>query len=329
MNESLFFKIININSPILITGPTGTGKSQLANKIFKYSSINKDKFLVLQLANIKEDLFESELYGHKKGSFTGASENKLGYFFEVGKGTLFLDEIGELSLEAQKKLLYLLEEKKFTPVGSTFPIEFKGRIIMATNKDLQAMVKTGSFREDLYFRINIFNLELESIRKDKIKLRQIINEQLIFYKSKYHKTELTLDLELERLLIDASWAGNYRELKNTLEYLVVMSEGHLVKISDLPKNFEPNLQVLINKEEIDLQANDRDLIKEDFNEAIEAFEAKYLKEMLERFSGRVNETARILGMSKTTLINKSKKYKINTLKMRADASTLKDVDLAA
>jgi DNA-binding NtrC family response regulator len=329
MNENLFNKIININSPVLITGPTGTGKSQLAHKIFKYSSINKEKFLVLHLANIKEDLFESELYGHKKGSFTGASENKLGYFYEVGKGTLFLDEIGELSLEAQKKLLYLLEEKKFTPVGSTFPIEFKGRIIMATNKDLLAMVKTGSFREDLYFRINIFNLELESISNDKIKLKQILNDQLIFFKSKYHKNELTLDLELEKLLIDASWAGNYRELKNTLEYLVVMSDGVLVKISDLPKNFEPNLQALINKEEIDLQTNGLDLIKEDFNEALEAFEARYLRVMLERFSGRVNETARILGMSKTTLINKSKKYKINTLKMRADASTPKDADLAA
>lgn len=171
-----YSKYLNIKAPLLITGETGTGKSYLARELFNQSSICKEKFLTVHLASLKEDLIESELFGHKKGAFTGALENKAGYLFEVGTGTLFLDEIGELSLEAQKKLLYLMEEKKFTPVGSNSALDFRGRIIMATNQDLKQLVSERRFREDLFYRISTFHLQLKTLRDDpEVMLKTIQN----------------------------------------------------------------------------------------------------------------------------------------------------------
>jgi DNA-binding NtrC family response regulator len=325
MNQSLISKIININSPILITGPSGTGKSQLAQKIFNRSRINREQFLVLHLASIKEDLLESELFGHRKGSFTGASENKLGYFQAVGKGTLFLDEIGELSLESQKKLLYVLEEKKFTPIGSTVALDFQGRLMMATNKDLKAMVKAGTFREDLFFRLSIFHLELDPINKNKEKLLIDLRHQFEGMKNIYQKNHLKLGGEVENLMLNATWKGNFRELKNCLEYMVVVSDGEELKKVDFPEWFLSELKPNQAQSENDFISH----FPQDFNQALENFEEWYLKAMFERFSGKVNETARVLGMSKTTLINKAKKYQINTLQIRARASTQKEDPIAA
>ena len=320
MNESLFLKLININSPILITGPSGTGKSQLAKKFFKKSKINRDQFLTIHLASLKEDLLESELFGHIKGSFTGAIETKFGYLKNVGCGTLFLDEIGELSLESQKKLLYLLEEKKFTPIGSTAALPFQGRLIMATNKDLKKMVQEGSFRADLFFRLNVFHIELDSINANKEKLEIEIHKQFEEMKERYQKEYLQLSSEVESLMLNFIWKGNYRELKNCLEYLVAITDGPLIKKEDFPGWFLSELspkQAVTNKDFISH-------FPQDYNLAVENFERWYLLAMFERFSGKVNETARVLGISKTTLINKARKYQINTLQIRAEASILKN-----
>lgn len=325
MDQSLLSKVINVNSPILITGPSGTGKSQMAEKIFNNARINRDQFLVLHLASIKEDLLESELFGHKKGAFTGASENKWGYFQMVGKGTLFLDEVGELSLEAQKKLLYVLEEKKFTPVGSTSSFDFQGRLIVATNKDLKSMVENGSFREDLFFRLSVFHIEIDPIYKNKDKLRAALHLHLENFKKSYQKNFLKIGNDLEGLMLNAKWKGNFRELKNCLEYMVVVSDGKELRKEDFPTWF-------LNELKPNQATNEGDFIShfpQDFNLAIENFETWYLKAMFERFSGRVNETARVLGMSKTTLINKAKKYQINTMQMRARDSLQKGANQVA
>jgi DNA-binding NtrC family response regulator len=325
MNHSLVSKLINISSPILITGPSGSGKSQLAHKIFTRSKINREQFLTLHLASLKEDLLESELFGHKKGSFTGATEHKFGYFKDVGSGTLFLDEIGELSLESQKKLLYLLEEKKYTPIGSTVSQDFNGRLIMATNKNLKAMVEAGLFREDLYFRLNVFHLKLEPINSNQEMLSAEIKKQFELMKIRYQKNNVQLSTEVESLMQNFHWKGNYRELKNCLEYLVAISEGPIVTKNDLPEWFLAEL----NPKQA---ASERDFIShfpEDFSQAVESFEEWYLKAMFERFSGKVNETARTLGISKTTLISKARKYQINTLQMRASASIVQGSNKAA
>lgn len=315
-------KLINIASPILISGETGTGKSKMARKLFDLSCIHKEKFLTLHLASLKEDLFESELFGHKKGSFTGAVDNKPGYLFETGRGTLFLDEIGELSLESQKKLLYLLEEKKFTPVGSTAALNFEGRIIMATNRNLQNMVREGKFREDLFFRLSIFQLELAPISKDKEKLHRDINRLFEQFRQQYHKHQLKMSPALQHELQTNEWKGNYRELKNCLEYMVALSESSVLELCSLPIWFK-------SRESPGPSTNFISHFPMDFNLASEKFETLFLNEMLTKNKGRVNETARLLGMSKTTLIAKARKYGINTLMIRAESGREKILNLAA
>jgi len=311
-------KFINLSSPILITGETGTGKSRLARMLFNDAHINKEKFLTVHLASLKEDLLESELFGHKRGSFTGAVEGKNGYLKEVGRGTLFLDEIGELSLESQKKLLYLLEEKKFTPLGSTDSVDFNGRIIMATNKNLKQMVDQNLFREDLYYRVCVFEYKLPPIRLDKSALQASIED--IFEKCKKehqrphsYLSQLTLDF-----LLNKEWKGNFRELKNSIEYAVVMSGEAQIQTRDFPQVSCDQRSCL--EFSIESSMDFIETFPEDFSASLEQFEKLYLSSVLVKNSGKVNETARRIGMSKTTLIQKAKKYNISTLKMRADAS---------
>jgi DNA-binding NtrC family response regulator len=307
-----YSKFANISSPLLITGPTGSGKSVLAKKIFEQSNINRSQFLTLHLASVKEELIESELFGHKKGAFTGAVESNSGYLKTVGNGTLFLDEVGELSLAAQKKLLYLLEEKKFTPIGSTVAQEFLGRIIMATNKNLPELVKKGEFRSDLFYRINIFQVELLPISSDRQQLRRSIRFIFEAMKRRYNKPLLFLSKELEEELIANPWHGNYRELKNVLEYAIALCEEESLVRAHLPITHLP----IKNDERA--MAKSAEGWGENYSEALENFEAWYLQNMLEKYQGRVNFSAQKLGLSKATLIAKAKKYQINTMKMRSD-----------
>lgn len=325
MSQKLFKKLINISSPILITGETGTGKSRAARRLFELSDMAKEKFLTIHLASLKEELLESELFGHKKGTFTGATENKSGYLQDVGKGTLFLDEIGELSLEAQKKLLYVLEEKKYTPVGSTVALSFEGRLIMATNKNLRELVLAGKFREDLYYRLNVFTLELTPLSKCKEKLNREIQKTFEAKKLEYGRTTLKMTQELHLCLMESPWKGNYRELKNCLEYVVAMSESQLATPEALPTWFSEGQKLSDSMSEAGFVSH----FPENFNEALEHFESWYLKAKLSKYEGRVNETARLLGISKTTLISKAKKYGIDTLGLRAHASRAKSLKLAA
>lgn len=317
MSSHHFKKLINLSVPVLITGETGTGKSVLARKFYDQTHVHREKFLTVHLASLKEDLIESELFGHKKGAFTGAVECRSGYLKEVGSGTLFLDEIGELSLEAQKKLLYLLEEKKFTPLGSTAVVDFKGRILMATNRNLEKMVSEGLFREDLYYRIAVFKVELPGIAHNREHLLESIKTILYEMKSKYRKHQLILPATTLAHLAGQEWKGNYRELRNTLEYGVVMCENTELTISDFPASPSTKPGNAPKQQEDFIS-----VFPEDFNASLELFEQMYLKAMFNKHAGKVNETARRLGMSKTTLIHKAKKYQINTLKLRAAASDL-------
>jgi len=187
---------------------------------------------------------------------------------------------------------------------------------MATNKDLQKMVEEGTFREDLYYRLNIFHLELEPIHKNKEKLYESIQHEFRETKKKYQKEHLRLSSEVEGLFLEANWSGNYRELKNCIEYVIALTEGPYVKKSDLPHWFFNQRESEAGGEETKYPTE----IPEDFDSAVENFESWYLNIMFNRFEGKVNETARILGISKTTLINKAKKYGINTLQIRASSS---------
>lgn len=318
MYSQLISKFTNISAPLLLRGETGTGKSFLAQKIYNCSYIHKEKFLTAHLASLKEELIESELFGFKKGSFTGASEAVNGYLKDTGAGTLFLDEIGELSLSAQKKLLYILEEKRFTPIGSTQSLEFRGRIIMATNRPLEKMVKDGSFREDLYYRIKVFQIELPALKKDENLFFETMENLWIEIRNKYHKPHKTLPAELKKKLSKLEWRGNFRELKNALEYALVMSEDSQIAIEDFPSDIHN--QTFLAKFERVSQESFLEHFPEDFNGSLEIFEKMYLLDKFKKNAGKVNETARKLGMSKTTLIQKARRYQINTLKIRAEAS---------
>ena len=310
MSEQKYKKYFNLSSPILICGETGTGKSRLAQELYRQSIINKEKFLTMHLASIKEELFESELFGHKKGAFTGAVENKNGYLQEVGTGTLFLDEIGELSIESQKKLLYILEEKKFVPVGDVNTRDFRGRLICATNKNLEQMVKEGKFREDLYYRLMIFQIRLDAIRDNRPELKAKIQTYFYDYKKLYLHSGLRLSGELQNFLENYHWPGNTRELKNCLESLVGLNECGELRMTDLPLwMIDKNLSTLTDGH----QYSDK------YSEAMEKFEEIYLRHMLEKYQGQVNKTARSIQISKVNLINKARKYQINTLKMRVNA----------
>jgi DNA-binding NtrC family response regulator len=312
MLESRILKLSNIAAPILISGETGTGKSYMAKTIYDKSEINKEKFLTLHLACIKEELFESELFGHKKGAFTGAVENKNGYLKEVGRGTLFLDEIGELSLDAQKKLLYVLEEKKFVPVGSSVTMQFEGRLIFATNKNLEKMVKEGKFREDLYYRLMIFQITLKPLRENLFVLQSNIQAYFNQFKQTYNKPDCVLANDLQEFLKKHEWRGNFRELKNCIESLVAMSENIEITSTDLPSWIKPGCSTEICTESI----------RGDYAEAMGKFEELYLRKMFKIHGGKVNETARQIKISKVNLINKARKYHINTLKMRVTSAEL-------
>lgn len=294
---------INLNRPILITGPTGTGKSKMAQIIFDRSSICKKQFLTLHLASIKEELIESELFGHKKGSFTGAVENKNGYLSDANDGTLFLDEIGELSLDAQKKLLYLLEEKKFTPVGDTKAQKFNGRLILATNRDLLSLVKENKFREDLYYRLVTFEIQLPAIKNDLNNLKLSIFQELNRANTE-HQKKCKLNDELLNLMLNYPWPGNYRELKNTIDFMVVTSKNEELVFDKKPQNQSKTKNQL------------EELFLSNFHDSVELFESIYLQHVLTRNKGRVNDTARSIGLSKAALIYKSKKYAINTWKIK-------------
>jgi DNA-binding NtrC family response regulator len=326
MHNQLISKFTNISAPLLLRGETGTGKSFLAQKIYNCSYIHKEKFLTAHLASLKEELIESELFGFKKGSFTGATEAVNGYLKDTGAGTLFLDEIGELSLSAQKKLLYLLEEKRFTPIGSTQSLEFRGRIIMATNRPLEKMVKEGSFREDLYYRIKVFQIELPTLKTNEDLFFETMENLWIEIRNKYHKPHKTLSTELKNKLSKLEWRGNFRELKNALEYALVMSEDSQIVMENFPSDIH-NQSILAQSE----LANEESFLEhfpEDFNGSLEIFEKMYLLDKFKKNAGKVNETARKLGMSKTTLIQKARRYQINTLKIRAEASMERENQVA-
>lgn len=297
---------INLKAPLLITGESGVGKSHCALEIFNRSTLYREKFITVHLASLKEELIESELFGHRKGAFTGAVENKDGYLKAAGRGTLFLDEIGELSLGAQKKLLYLLEEKKYTPLGSTQSLDFEGRIIMATNKNLEELVKRGEFRLDLFYRINIFNLKLEALRMNQASLLKIIPRILEEITLKYDKNFIRLSTCALEYVRNYSWPGNIRELKNALEYAVALSSKNQIYATDFPSTG----RAIVHEDIFGC-------LPDSYEESFALFEKHFLTQVLSRNNGKVNQVAARLGISKTTLIYKTKKYGINTLKMRA------------
>ena len=235
--ERLVLKVAQTSSTVMITGPSGSGKSVIAELIHQNSLRNDRPFIPVNCGAIPENLIESEFFGHTKGAFTGANKAKRGLFVEADEGTIFLDEIGELPLNLQVKLLYVIEAQSVRAVGSEQPRKIDARIIAATNQNLEKMVQEGDFREDLYFRLIVFQIPLPSLQQRKEDLPELIRHFI-------HKESLKMDLNtpfeiqpaaMQALLI-YNWPGNVRELRNVVARSLILAENGMIEVSDLPQN---------------------------------------------------------------------------------------------
>ena len=291
--------LYNSTFPILIQGETGTGKSRLAKEIHRYSKFSKSRFVLCNLAGLSEGIFESELFGHIKGAFTGAISEKSGFCEVASGGTLFLDEIGDTTLTQQKKLLQLLDTGEYYSVGSTTKKKFAGRFIFATHKDLEEQVRRGGFREDLFYRLGGVAIQLKpyrskSLEEKRCDLDKILKDALERnnIKGKY------LSEEVVRILINYKWPGNYREIKTALELLLLKTPRMRVEVKDLPLKF----LLKVNSEG-------------SFKQQVAEFERKILYTEVVNKGVGVNKASKSLGISKTTLIAKLRKYGISEHKL--------------
>ena len=304
-------KFINVPGHLLITGDTGTGKSHLARKIYNDSKVFKKGLVCVPLSTLSETLFESELFGHVKGAFSGAINSSGGYLGLGMGGTLFLDEIGELSLCNQKKLLFLLEERFYFQVGSSLKKNFVGRIIVATRRNLREMVEEGTFREDLYYRLLLYHFHISPLKERKQDLRKIIMLSFEEIKREMDKSWVRLSDDCMEFLLDYNWPGNIRELRNALEF-GIFSTINLLEFKHLPDWIRiESLKVTPN------MSNNRPLKGSLYNSAREHFERDFFNRVLIKFGGMINLTAKEIGISKSTLIAKIRKYGINTQKIKA------------
>jgi len=291
---------------VLITGENGTGKELVARAIHLQSTRADKPFIEVNCAAIPEELIESELFGHEKGAFTGATSARKGKFDQANGGTLFLDEIGDMSLKTQAKILRILQEQKFSRVGGNRTIKAEVRVIAATNKNLQEEIKTGNFREDLYFRLNVLPFSVPPLRQRKDDITLLCNHFLQFYCGKESREIKAIATEAVEILLAYNWPGNVRELKNLIERLVIMTPGKTIQITDLPLSINPN------QNKADTTAFDPRQLPDSYREAKELFEKQFLIEKLQKNGWNVSKTADAIGLERSNLHRKIKSYQIES-----------------
>lgn len=290
---------------VLITGENGTGKEIVARQVHAGSRRAKRPMIAVNCAAIPEELIESELFGHEKGSFTGADKAQAGKFELANHGTLFLDEIGDMSLKTQAKILRILQEQAFERIGGRKTITVDVRVIAATNKDLPAEIKAGNFREDLYYRLKVFPLEVPPLRKRADDIPLLIGEFLGRLTREHNFKPLTFTSEALEILTRYPWPGNVRELKNFVERMLIMYAGQRVGPRELPPEIAGGLDEA-RIEGIDL-ASQPDL---DLKTARAVFETRFLEAKLRECGGSVSKLAEAVGMERSSLYRKLKAYNI-------------------
>ncbi len=288
----------------LITGESGTGKEVLARYIHFTSNRNEGKFVGVNCAALSENLLLSELFGHEKGSFTGATGRTIGKFEIANKGTLFLDEIGDMSLDIQSKLLRVIEENSFERVGGIKSIQVDVRIIAATNKDLEKGIRDGIFREDLYYRINVVRFHLPPLRKRKEDIPLLIAHFIEKYNQKYTKQVLTFDNEALEALNSYDWPGNVRELENVINNAVLLSERGIIGVDGLKKNIFSG--VAEEPQAIDFSRVNS--LKETIDDIVDRHEKQIVEEFLRKNEYNKSKTARELSITRKTLAQKIEKF---------------------
>jgi DNA-binding NtrC family response regulator len=302
----LIEKVADTNSTVLITGESGTGKELIARAIH-YNSSRKDKPLVIvNCAAIPEDLLESELFGHVKGAFTGAVMTHSGRFDAADGGSIFLDEIGDMTLKLQVKVLRVLQEQRFEPVGSTSTHEVNVRIIAATNHDLERAVKENKFREDLFYRLNVIPIHVPPLRERKSDIPILLAHFLEKFSAESGRSVPNLTTAALDKLIQYEWPGNIRELENLIERLIVLKKDETIDAGDLPPKIAgaaPVSQIVpVETKEIEIP---EDGIS--FKKAVADYEATLIVEALKKSGGNKNKAAGLLHLNRTTLVEKIKK----------------------
>lgn len=292
--------IAESSSSILIQGETGTGKEVLARTIHLMSPRKNKPFIAINCGALPETLLESELFGYKKGAFTGADKDKPGRFALAEGGTLFLDEIGDISPSLQVKLLRVLQEHEYEPLGGTKPVKADVRILSATNKNLENLIEEEKFRQDLFYRINVINLVLPGLKDRKEDIADLAVTFMETYSAKQNKKIAGFDSEVFKLFFDYSWPGNIRELENVIERMVVLSNNSILEKELLP-------QTLLNNDQkscIDTG------IKKTVEQARSSAEKDVIVKTLHKFDWNKTKTAQELGIDKATLWRKMKRFEI-------------------
>lgn len=291
--------VANTNATVLILGESGTGKEVIANAIH-YNSDRKDNaFVKVNCGAIPENLIESELFGHEKGSFTGAQARKIGKFERANNGTIFLDEIGELPLALQVKLLRVLQQKELERVGGAETIKVDIRILAATNKDLLKMVEEGTFREDLYYRLNVIPVALPPLRERVEDIPLLIDYFLQKYSQDLGKKNVSVEEKARQKLLSYEWKGNIRELENLMERMVILCSGDTITEENIPREIRglplKENTIFLPTEGVDLEELEKDLIKQ----------------ALERTNNNQTRAAKLLGITRHTLLYRMDKYSID------------------
>ncbi|WP_022852855.1 sigma-54-dependent transcriptional regulator [Thermodesulfatator atlanticus] len=284
--------VAQTDSTVLITGESGTGKGLLARKIHEMSPRASGPFVAVDCGTLVPTLFESELFGHVKGAFTGATEHKIGKFELANGGTIFFDEIGNISIEIQAKLLKAVEDKEISPVGGHRVSKVDVRIVAATNKDLEEEIKKGGFRQDLFYRLNVVSIHIPPLRERREDIPVLARYFLKKFAKKYRKKILDFEEEVLKTLSQYAWPGNVRELENTIERLVIFANDALITLSDLHlAGFKPK--------------------KESFfpdDLPLEEIEKRYILHIFQKYGGNKTKTAQILRIDRKTLREKLRRW---------------------
>lgn len=298
---SLMETIAPYFSTVLITGETGTGKELIAKAIHNLSPFKNKDLVVCDIVSIPENLVESELFGYMRGAFTGADRNKTGLFEEADNGIIFLDEIGEIPLTTQAKLLRVLENGQFRPLGSNQNVKLNIRIIAATNRDLKENVQSGKFRQDLYHRLNRVEIHLPPLREKPEDISLLIRHMLNIMSNKMDKKVYGVSREVQKLFLKYDWPGNIRELENVLERASILTKKTFIDLGDLPKDL-----LDYSKSKLKMPFFSRENLA-----TLDEMEKEYIAFLLKKTENNLRKTAIVLDISRTTLYNKLKRYNIS------------------
>ncbi|MBO7617263.1 MAG: sigma-54-dependent Fis family transcriptional regulator [Bacteroidales bacterium] len=291
--HDMVMKVAPTDATVLITGENGTGKDVLANEIHRLSPRGAKPMVGVDIGAITDTLFESEMFGHVKGAFTDAHADHIGKFEQANGTTLFLDEIGNVPLSQQAKLLRVIQNRSITKVGDTKSVPIDIRLICATNMDLEAMVKEGRFREDLYYRINTVALHLPPLLERTDEIVPLAEGFVLKYAEQYHRAANGLSEEAKQLLLRCRWSGNIRELQNCIEKAVIYSETELVRAEDLQ-----------------IRASELTEAQATQAESLEDAEEKVIRQAMKQYNGNLSLVAKALKISRPTLYSRLKKYGI-------------------